>query len=48
MPSRTKVTTKRRARRQSNAGKAAKKLRVRAGTPKFPIHPEAAVPPAKS
>jgi hypothetical protein len=48
MSSRTKVTSARRARRLSNAGKSAKKLRVRAGTPKFPIHPETpVVAPAK-
>jgi hypothetical protein len=44
MSSRTKVTFMRRKRRQSNAGKTAKKLRVRAGTPKFAIHPEAETP----
>jgi len=48
MSSRTKVTSARRARRLSNAGKSTKKARAKNGTPKFAIHPEpVAAAPAK-
>lgn len=45
MVTRTKVTERRRAINSSKAGRDAKKARVKAGTPKFPIHVEAAAAP---
>jgi hypothetical protein len=40
MASRTKVTKLRRRRKRASKGRQQKKVRAKAGTPKFPIHPE--------
>ncbi|MDD9942089.1 MAG: hypothetical protein OXU20_13675 [Myxococcales bacterium] len=40
MASLTQVTRKRRQNKAAKAGRAAKRARVKAGTPKFPIHPQ--------
>lgn len=40
MASRTKVTKLRRRRKRAANGRQQKKARTKAGTPKFPIHPE--------
>ena len=40
MASATQQTEKRRKIRKQNLGKKKKKAREKAGTPKFPIHPE--------
>ena len=40
MPSNTQKTEKRRRRKESKNGRANKKARTKAGTPKFPIHPD--------
>jgi hypothetical protein len=42
MVSDTTKTENRRRRRSRTNGRKAKKLRARAGTPSFPIHPEGA------
>ncbi len=42
MASDTKKTEARRRRKRSTVGRKQSKLRARAGTPKFPIHPEKA------
>jgi hypothetical protein len=46
MASATQQTERRRAMRKSKLGKKQKKARVKAGTPKFPIHPEGKKPAA--
>jgi hypothetical protein len=38
--SNTQITKKRRQHKTAKAGKQNKKARLKAGTPKFPIHPE--------
>jgi hypothetical protein len=40
MSSRTQTTRRRRHAKHARAGHKAKKARVAAGTPKFPIHPD--------
>lgn len=40
MASRTKVTKLRRRRKRASMGRQQKKVRTKAATPKFPIHPE--------
>lgn len=40
MASLTQVTKKRRKRKTARAGLKNKKARTKAGTPKFPVHPE--------
>ena len=40
MASLTKVTKSRRRRKRASLGRKQKKARQKAGTPKFPIHPE--------
>jgi hypothetical protein len=40
MASNTKITKSKRNRKLLRAGKKNKKARIKAGTPKFPIHPE--------
>lgn len=40
MTSRTKVSERRRRRKRAKVGRKNAKIRTRAGTPKFPIHPE--------
>jgi hypothetical protein len=40
MASRTKVTKLRRRRKRAANGRQQKKVRTKAGTPKFPINPE--------
>ncbi|MCS6798147.1 MAG: hypothetical protein NZ898_06420 [Myxococcota bacterium] len=40
MPSNTKITRNRRKRKARKLGRDKKKARTRAGTPKFPIHPQ--------
>lgn len=40
MASNTQQTQKRRLRKERTAGSKKRKKRTRAGTPKFPIHPE--------
>jgi hypothetical protein len=50
MVSDTKITERRRRMKRASVGRAQKKERTKAGTPKFPIHPEgapAAASPAK-
>jgi hypothetical protein len=42
MPSPTQHTEQTRQRKHTKAGRKKKKARARAGTPKFPIHPEKA------
>ncbi len=42
MVSSTKQTERRRRAKQASAGRAQKRERTKAGTPKFPIHPEGA------
>lgn len=39
MPSNTKVSERRRRRKRAKVGRKKAKIRTRAGTPKFPIHP---------
>jgi hypothetical protein len=46
MVSATQQTQTRRAIRQRRAGRLAKRARVQAGTPKFPVHPEGYDPAA--
>ena len=46
MASATQQTERRRAMRKSKLGKKQKKARVKAGTPKFPIHPDGKKPAA--
>lgn len=40
MASRTKVTKLRRRRKRASIGRDKKRVRTKAATPKFPIHPE--------
>lgn len=40
MASRTQVTEKRRGRKASKNGRANKRARTKAATPKFPVHPD--------
>ena len=40
MASLTQVTKKRRRRKRVSVGKKNRRARAKAGTPKFPIHPE--------
>lgn len=48
MVSSTKQTERRRRMKAATGGRGNKSARAKAGTPKFPIHPEAAAPaPAK-
>ena len=47
MPSDTQKTSSRRRRKVATNGRKKKKLRARAGTPKFPIHPEGSAGKAK-
>ena len=43
MVSNTRISSRRREINLKNSGKAQKKARAKAGTPKFPIHPEGTV-----
>jgi hypothetical protein len=40
MASLTQITKKRRRRKRVSVGRAKRRARAKAGTPKFPIHPE--------
>jgi hypothetical protein len=42
MASNTQITKRRRRRKRAAVGKRKKQARTKAGTPKFPIHPESA------
>ena len=40
MASLTQITKKRRRKKRSAVGRKNKRVRAKAGTPKFPVHPE--------